>query len=346
MDIIKNDILEVLESVDFAPLKGKRVLITGVNGLIGTYLLSAIHYANQTQKLNCKVTGVSLHGPNVTLKKFLPNKLITFKKADLSKKFKIDGKFDCIFHAAGYGQPAKFLDDPFSTVRINVDAALTLLEMARKSKGTFVFFSSAEIYGDIPESAGPIKETYLGSIDPVNPRAVYGEAKRLGESLTSSYARMYGVNAKILRISHLYGPGLSIHDSRVMSNFMRAGLLEKKIVTRDAGLAVKTFGYIGDATKMMFHIALHGREMVYHVGGKDTMSIRKLAETIGKATGASVTIPEEHKGAKAHTGIDPKFVGLSLARVTGEMKGFSFTLFAEGIQRTIDWNKEEFADEL
>ncbi|MFH1246174.1 MAG: NAD-dependent epimerase/dehydratase family protein [Candidatus Liptonbacteria bacterium] len=344
-DIVKEDCERILKLVDFTPLRGKSVLITGANGFIGSYLFSILHYANEKLNLKCKVKGVSLTGAGRRLSRFMPNKYLSFARDDLSKPFKISGKYDLIFHAACYGQPARFIEEPLQTISLNVDTTRTLLEIARKSKGTFVFFSSAEIYGEIPKVAGGIDESFTGSISTLNPRAVYGESKRLGETLCAAYANFYKVNARVARISHLYGPGISIHDTRVLGDFLRKALLFGNIELLDSGDAVKTWGYIGDAATMLFHVALHGKEMVYHVGGKDIVSIRALAEKVAEETGAKVILPD-HARSRRLAGADPRFVGLNTERVRKEMRGFNFTPFEQGIKRMIEWNKEEFGKEI
>ncbi len=158
--------IDALDAVDLRNLKNKRVLVTGASGFLGQHIVAAIHEANQKYKLGCRVVGVSRSGPSEFLKLLPPDKNITFKKINLVRPFHIAGTFDYIFHAAGYGQPAKFAADPFSTIGINTEATRELLAIAKRSKGTFVFFSSVEVYGDM-SSHGP--------------RAIYQNAKRLGE---------------------------------------------------------------------------------------------------------------------------------------------------------------------
>lgn len=336
--IVKTDCLNIINSIDLAPFKNKKILITGANGLLGQYLANLFFVANQEKKLNCSLTCVTLHRANRFLQRILGGK-IKFKKINLAKPFKLSEKFDYIFHAAGYGQPAKFTKNQLATIKINVDATERLLQIAKRSQGTFVFFSSAEIYGELPKGARAVPEEYNGSCSTTNMRSVYGESKRLGETICALFRRQYRVKAKIVRLSHHYGPGISIHDTRVLADFMRNAFFKKEIRLLSEGKEIKTFGYVADAVKMILHVAGRGQELVYNVGGIYPISIKKLAEMVGKKIGAKVVSPKKlKKHAIHHAG----FVKLDLSRILSEMKNFSFTPLKTGLAKTIQWNKDEF----
>src|SRR3989338_10188574 len=128
--IIKEDCLEIIKYLRLTPFRNKDVLITGASGLLGQYIFTTIALANKYQNLNTKVTCATLHGPTPFEKSFLPDRHIKFVKADLAKHFDLGKKFDYIFHAAGYGQPFRFLNDPFSSIAINVYATDKLLQSA------------------------------------------------------------------------------------------------------------------------------------------------------------------------------------------------------------------------
>jgi len=337
--IIDQDAKEILARIDLSPLKNKRVLLTGANGLFGRYIASTISVANRDQGLNCKLSCLSLHGATAEMHDLLRDKRIVFLRKDLSSSFHIRGAFDYVFHAACYGQPAKFIGNPFSTLALNVEATKTLLEYCRKWKARFIFFSSAEVYGDIPKAFNPVSESYNGNCDTRGLRAIYGESKRMGETICSVFEREFGVSSIILRISHTYGPGISIHDARVLGNFLRKALVQRKIELLDQGKSVKTYGYIGDVTAMIFFAALQGAHPVYNVGGKDTMTIRSLATHVGKICNVPVRIPKKDKKSK-YIGQDPGFLRPNLSRILKEMKSFTFTPFPVGLERTIQWNKE------
>lgn len=333
-EIIEQDCREILRRVDVEKVRNKKILVTGANGFLGQYIVSLFSFVNKEIGLGCKIDAVSLNAPNKIISSLMGrDKNINYSRVDLSKPFKLEG-YDYIFHAAGYGQPAKFVDDPLSLVKINVDATASLLEASPKA--IFVFFSSAEIYGEIPPEKIPVREDFNGNCFLHTPRSVYAESKRLGEALCAAYKRKDGVNAKIVRISHVYGPGLPPHDKRVMSEFIRKASSEKSLKLLDEGKAMKTYGYIADVVSMILFVAFEGKEMVYNVGGKDSLSIFDLAKKIAKYFKIKVEAPKD-SSQLSHIGKEPSIVKLDLSKIKREMKKFKFTQFSEGLTRTIEW---------
>ena len=203
-----------------------------------------------------------------------------------------------------------------------------------------MFFSSAETYGDIPVGLVPVPETYNGNISTSGIRSIYGESKRLGETICSMFRRDEGVEAYVVRISHVYGPGISTKDKRVLGEFIKRALEDKKITLMDSGAAVKTWGYIADVVAMLLNIILYGKDLVYNIGGVDSVSIKELAEEVGRQTGAEVVIPKSNVD-KQHIATDPQIVKLDLSKYSKEFGRSNFTEFSEGIGRTLAWNKNQ-----
>jgi len=326
------------DRIDFTKIANKKILVTGATGFIGGHIVKALSHANKELKLDCKVEATGLSEPRKFLADILlKDKSLSYKRVDLTKTFNLSG-YDFIFHAAGYGQPAKFVSDPISLVKINVDASIALIEQSRKS--TFVFFSSAEVYGDIPAELIPVKEDYNGNSPLHLPRSVYAECKRLGEALCAAYAKNQGINTKIVRISHVYGPGLTADDTRVMSEFIAKALREKKITLRDSGSSIKTYGYISDVVSMILFVAFNGKDMVYNVGGRDSISILELATKVAKYCKVKCEVPKI-SSSLAHIGKEPPVVRLDLSKIEKEMGKLKFTSFDEGLKETIEWGKTD-----
>ena len=113
--------LNKLSSKEINYFKNKKILITGVSGIIGLNLLFFFNTIVEKKKISLKIDGTF----NTSLFDFVKNyfrkkKFIKFKKIDLAKN-KLDNhkSYDLIFHCAGYGQPAKFLKFSSSTYKLN-----------------------------------------------------------------------------------------------------------------------------------------------------------------------------------------------------------------------------------
>ena len=93
------------------------------------------------------------------------------------------------------------------------------------------------------------------------------------------YHDEYGLNTKIARLAHTYGPGMSIYDGRVQADFLKNVFHNEDIVLKSEGTAVRTYTYIGDAVAGLFRILLDSEDIVYNIGNEDgKVSIRELAE--------------------------------------------------------------------
>lgn len=342
--IIEQDCREYLGRMDLSPLKGKTVLITGANGLIGTYLIYMLHLSNLEKGTEINIEAVSRSSPNQALREIFSNGYI-FLSTDMNLPDSLDRlqKADFIIHGATYAQPGKFLRNYLDTMHLNTVVTERLLQKAKVDKACFLFMSSSEVYGEPDAGNIPTLEEFPGLCSPVNIRAIYSEAKRMGETLCFAYKNYENVNAKIARISMTYGPGVSAGDERVLAQFIRQALSNKEIVMLDNGSKVRTFCYISDCALMLLNIMLYGTELVYNVGGKENITIRKLAEEICAITGSKLSAQENSGQVAAEkVKISPQQVQLDISRVCSEFGLDNFKPMSEGLKRTIEWNSCNF----
>ena len=144
-----------------------------------------------------------------------------------------------------------------------------------------MFISSREIYGQPSEGQEFFYEDTYGFVDPLSARSCYPEGKKAAETMCVSFREEYGLNTKIARLAHTYGPGMSIYDGRVQADFLKNVFHNEDIVLKSQGTAVRTYTYIADAVSGLFRVLLDSEEVVYNVGNEDgKVSIRELAEIL------------------------------------------------------------------
>ena len=345
--IIEQDCLEYLEKIDLSPLKGKTVYITGANGLIGTYVIYMLHLANILKNTGIKIAAVSKNPPADYLQDIFQDAFkdrysfhsLDLYRQDLDCSEAEETKADYIIHGATYAQPKKFIQNYLETIHLNTTVTEKLLKKAKKDGATLLFLSSSEVYGEPDEKHIPTGEDFPGLCSPVDVRAIYSESKRMGETLCFAYRNFEGVNVKIVRISMTYGPGISLKDERVLAHFLRQALYDKKIVMLDDGRKIRTFCYIADCVLMLLYIMLYGKDFVYNVGGKDSISIRSLAEEICLLTGSTLSENIASKENMENVKVSPKMVKLDITKVCTEFPLPPFKPFREGLARTIEWNR-------
>ncbi len=339
--IIAEDCLARLPEIDFSPARGKTVLVTGANGMIGTYLVCFLHAANVVQEAGIRVAAVSRHPPCGKLAGLFREggERYRFLTADLADGVpELPWKTDFILHAATYAQPETFMKNFSETVRLNVSTTEELLRRAKDDGAKLLFLSSSEIYGSPDPAHIPTREDYPGLCPPLSLRYVYAESKRMGETLCFAYRKLEGVDAKIARISMTYGPGLTTRDKRVMGQFLREALREKKIVMLDDGRKVRTFCYAADCAAMLLSVLFSGKDAVYNVGGTDRLTIRQLAEEICRQTGSSLSVGKPRLPSQKEVEVSPDTVELDVTKIRSEF-GLPLTPFREGLARTVAWNR-------
>lgn len=331
-DFIITDAKDSTKGIDFSNLKNKTVLITGASGIVGTYFLAGL------SGTKAKVYAVCQSKPEAYWKEITENINCTVLRGDLCNDAFVKKlpKADFIIHAAGYGQPGKFMIDPLKTIKLNTTLTLALLEKL-KPKGKFLFLSSSEVYSGLTKS--PFKESEVGTTNTDHPRACYIEAKCCGEAIISS-ARSKGIDAKSARLSLAYGPGTKKDDARVINSFIRRALTEGKIEMMDSGLALRTYCYVTDAVEIMWNILLSGKEATYNVGGTSTINIANLGREIGSILDVPVIIPKEKsKGEKQALSGAPLDVSLDLTKIKKEFGKKNFVSLEKGLKKTIEWQK-------
>jgi UDP-glucuronate decarboxylase len=328
-NIIKEDIEGLFSKIDFTGLRNKSILITGASGLVGVYMVSCLKRISED--LNIKIY--------VWIKNEIDPKFIDIFdgcyviKKDITDTTSFDNlpNFDYIVHAAGYGQPGKFLENKIKTIELNTKSTINLLNKLNAS-GKFLFVSTSELYSGLDYDN--ISESQIGSTNTNHPRSCYIEGKRCGESICYAY-REKDVDVKIARLSLAYGPGTKKDDYRVLNSLIQKGLFEENIKLMDQGDAIRTYCYITDVIEMFWNILLFGKEPLYNVGGKSVVNILGLAKLIGRELNKEVVIPSVVQELKGN----PKVVNISIDKYLKEFQKNNFITLDDGMKKTIKWQK-------
>jgi dTDP-glucose 4,6-dehydratase len=264
-------------------------------------------------------------------------------EADVSKPLPeqvLASPADVVFHLASPASPGKspysYMSLPFETLRAGSCGTWTLLDYAKARRAVFVLASTSEVYGD-PE-VSPQPESYWGNVNPVGPRAVYDEAKRFAEALSSAYAREFGLDVKIARIFNTYGPKMRPDDGRVVSNMVVQALTGRPLTVYGDGSQTRSFCYIDDMVKGLVRLAESDLNGPCNLGNPSEFRIIELAELVRQLVPDAPEITYEPLPPD-----DPKQrrpdISLAKERLGWEPK----VPLAEGLKKTIEWYRTELA---
>jgi nucleoside-diphosphate-sugar epimerase len=329
MSIIENECKEIIEKLNFEKLKNKSILITGGSGLVGLYLVNCLRQIKEN--LNLKISVWVKNEIEKNFETLFENCQLIKGDITDTNLFNTLPSYDYIIHSAGYGQPNKFMDDKIKTISLNTTATINLFKKLNIN-GSFLFMSTSELYNGLDNEF--VKEYEIGSSNTDHPRGCYIESKRCGEAICHSYSSTF--NVKIARLSLAYGPGTKINDQRVLNSLIQKGLENDKIELLDDGSAIRTYCYITDVIEMLFNIILHGKKVVYNIGGESKISIFELSNLIGQQLKKNIVLPILKKEIIG----SPKVVNISTERYKKEFLKNNFVDLESGLIKTISWQKQ------
>ena len=345
-NIIIKDCDLLFKNINSKNLKNKSILITGANGLIGSFLADYFNYLNDKHDYNMKLylSSFSKMQNATRIKHLIDKKNVFYFSWDASTAIDVTllpKKIDYTFFCSGYGQPAKFTKDIVKTSFINTVGVNSVLQyLANDSNSKFLFLSSSEIYGEPDINNIPTKESYNGNYSLNNSRSSYICSKRLGEIICGAYKEQLKV--KICRVGLIYGPGTLFNDQRVLQDFIFKANNNKTINLLDNGDSIRNYLYITDGIEMLLNIMLNSGtdNLTYNVGGDlEPVSIYSLALKVANILNCSVSKKQnnEHEITKSA----PKNVCLSMETYKKEFndgKQKHVTL-NDGILNVIKWYK-------
>jgi dTDP-glucose 4,6-dehydratase len=303
----------------------KRVVITGAAGFIGS------HLAETLLDRDYSVIGIDnlLTGDTDNIA-HLKNRDFAFIKHDVTNYIYIDGAVDYVLHWASPASPIDYLELPIPTLKVGALGTHKALGLAKAKNARFVLASTSEVYGDPLEH--PQKETYWGNVNPVGPRGVYDEAKRFAEAMTMAYHRYHGVDTKIVRIFNTYGPRMRVNDGRAVPAFMSQALRNEDVTVFGDGAQTRSFTYITDLVDGIIRLMLSSENDPINIGNPREMTIKDIAETIIRMTGATSSI-----SYKPLPTDDPKQRRPDITRARTLLNWEPRVALEEGLVKTIEY---------
>lgn len=305
---------------------GKRILITGGAGFIGSHLCERLlAQGNDVVCLDNLFTGQKQN-----IRHLMDNPYFEFIRHDILEPIYVES--DQIYNLACPASPIHYQYDPIKTGKTNVVGALHTLGLAKRCHARILQASTSEVYGD-PE-VHPQPESYRGCVNPIGIRSCYDEGKRMAETLFFDYHRQHGVDIKIIRIFNTYGPRMRMDDGRVVSNFIVQALRGEDITIYGDGRQTRSFCYVDDLVEGMIRM-MNSREGLtgpVNLGNPKEFTIAQLAELVIKLTGAKSNITYKPLPAD-----DPSQRKPNIKLATEELDWKPSIELEEGLKKTIDY---------
>ena len=233
-------------SVDF--WHGRPVLVTGATGLLGSWLVPALH------RRGADVT--------VLVRDALPRSLLvadgwldkvnvvrgSLSDDSLLRRTFAEYGIQTVFHLGAQTLVGVAKVDPLGTLEANVRGTWLLLEAARQAKVPQVIVASSDkAYGDSTQL--PYREDH-----PLQGRFPYDCSKSCADLISTMYAQTYGLGVAIARCGNLFGGG-DLNFSRLIPGVIMATLRGQPFQIRSNGQFVRDFLYVEDAVQAYLELA-------------------------------------------------------------------------------------------
>lgn len=271
-------------------LSGKNILVTGATGMICSTLVEVL-MSHEGQDYHVYASGRNESKVKTIYAKYADSPYFHFLRHDVRQPLDSNITFHIIIAGAGVASPQLYGTDPVSVMKSNFDGVDNLLSFGvNHGLEKFLYVSSGEIYG---EGDGRVfTEDYSGYVNCATLRACYPSAKRATETLCIAYAHQYGIDVRIARPCHIYGPNFNDSDKRVYAQFIRNVLAGEDIVMKSIGSQFRSWCYVVDCASAMLHILLKGANgEAYNIAdASSNISIKELAEMIAEIGGKKVVI--------------------------------------------------------
>jgi UDP-glucose 4-epimerase len=268
-------------------LKGKKILVTGGAGFIGSHIVDALATENQVTVLDNLYAG---HLEN--LEKSL--KRIKFVKDDILNQDvlnKLVGEAEYVFHLAANVGNLKSIEDPYFDMNVNIRGTLNVLEACHKAGwGTggkrLICTSSAAAYGDAKYI--PIDENH-----PLNPESPYAVSKLAEEKYCFAYQKVHGIPATALRYFNVYGPrqGGSAY-ANVISIFTNKIKEGKPLTIYGDGKQTRDFVFVEDIVQANILAATQPGAVgeYFNIGTGIEYTIQQLCDMFRRITGVDFKV--------------------------------------------------------
>jgi UDP-glucose 4-epimerase len=261
-------------------LTGKRVLVTGGAGFIGSHIVDLLVDAECSEIL---VVDNMVRGRLENLSQSFSKGNVKLVEGDIRDKALMTAVVngtDTVFHQAAL-RITHCAAEPRAALEVMVDATFDLLEMCVNAKvRKVVMASSASVYGMADEF--PTTERQ----NPYANRTLYGAAKVFGEGLLRSFNDMYGLDYVALRYFNVFGPRMDIHGryTEVMIRWMErlnAGL--PPVIFGD-GLQTMDLVHVKDIARANILAATStATDVALNVGTGSETSLLELAHLLARA---------------------------------------------------------------
>jgi UDP-glucose 4-epimerase len=319
-------------------LTGKRIVVTGGAGFIGTTLARRLVDENEIVAID------NLHRDTLGGTALADHPNFSFVQGDIldaeSLTDVVRGATHLI-HAAAIAGVDTVLASPVRTMRVNLIGTYNALEAAVATKDTIervIEFSTSEVFGTYAYKVDEEHVTTQGSVGEA--RWTYAVSKLAGEHMAHAYHDELGLPTVSVRPFNVYGPR-QVGGGAIRA-FIETALAGEPLVIHGDGSQIRAWCYVDDMVEALLLALEHPNAIgeSFNVGNaRSAVTIYDLARRIRRLTGLQHDLVFQ---ALHYTDVELRIPNVDKAR---ELLGFEANVeLDEGLERTIAWYRENLSE--
>jgi len=277
---------------------GRRALITGGAGFIGSHLAAAMASSGtDVLVIDDLSTGsvANLDAARETAQATAPKAAGQIELLEGSVSAILPtldpAEFASVYHLAAAVGVRLVVEDTVRTIETNVHETMAALDFASASHLPVLIASTSEVYGKSDRL--PFSEDDDVTYGPTScSRWSYALSKALDESLAIAHHRQHGVRSVIVRFFNTVGPRQVGRYGMVLPRMIESALAGRPVEVHGDGEQSRTFCDVRDVVAMLPHLmarpAAAGR--VFNVGRDERITMNALAQKVIAVTGSASTV--------------------------------------------------------
>jgi dTDP-glucose 4,6-dehydratase len=303
-----------------------RVVITGGAGFLGSHLAERL--VADGADVICLDNLIT--GSERNISHLVGNPRFCLRNADVTGTWSIDGRVDAVLHFASLASPVDYQRHPLATLEVGTLGTMNALRIAEEKGARFLLASTSEVYGD--PLVHPQPETYWGNVNPIGPRGVYDESKRVSEAFTMAFNSARGVDVRIARIFNTFGPRMRDNDGRAVPQFVTQALAGAPLTVYGDGSQTRSLCYVDDLIEGLVRLLRSDYTLPVNLGNPHEVTVLQLAEMIRDLSASASIIEMQPLPVD-----DPRRRCPDVAVAVRELEWRAVVTLEEGLRRTIAW---------
>lgn len=319
-------------------LKGKRVIITGGLGFIGSNL------AHRCLELGAQVTVYDCLDPRSGGNLFNVNGIENDLEIVMNDTRNFEGLFahirnkDILFNCAAYTSHPNAMKEPIMDIEVNCKGVINVLEAARRFNPEMKI-----VHVGTSTQIGKMRNAVIDELHPEFPLDIYSANKSVSEKYVLIYGNAYKMKTTVVRLPNTFGPRSNIksNDFGFVNYFIGLGLQGKEITVFGKGDQLRSMIYVGDAVNALLLAAVNpaSEGEVFFAGSDKQYDVKTIAGEICRHMGGSVKFidwPENRQVIEVGDAV------IDTSKIKKTLNWSVQTELGEGMKET----KQYFSDKL